>query len=1474
MRPAARLCGALALAALIALRLGSGQAGPHSAFAHSLGARAAAASAAQLAGSPPTAADRYEPVLGLPATGLVVLGAAPGGQPGETWAYGELGDVPTLVGGVPYADQTVLLRYTDAAGWEVVPLPSGQNGGPLIKPNNYLPSVLGPLGGRVTADGGVALLTDAGAVIREPDGHMRLAPPPPSELLAAGESLPPERAPNGATTPFAATEENSQAGGGTPVTGMLIAPYDDGAPPPAAPAEGSSPPAVSSTAPGATAPGQLQPGVLHYDGSQWTREPLEGPSTGEPRFTPEALACGATAGGSGAGAGAGAAQSCWLLAAYTGEGTSVAPDRLALFRRVRSPRAPGFAWRQEEPAAGGLLAQGTPLAPGAPMLTVSAQGVWVDFHARLGAASTQTSVTELVLPAPETSGGGSATASLQASAAGTWCYPTSTEAGCTHTLGARFPATYQSFAWPGASAAESGTRIITPMLTGAMLELSPATGGEFAYTPGTGAEPSPASGSAFGAPQSGWIGQGSPEGGQDSEGNAQLVRAGESAQGDRLQEEPVPFGRPLLAVAQAPGTAPGDPNAEAIAVGVGGEIGRYIPNEGWRAESLYGASGEQATLRGVAWPERGRAYAVGDNGTMWLWRADTGLWEPDPATPYNFIGNLSAVAFSPADPNRGYAVGKQGVLLRYGKTWTQEALPEGLQDVNFTSVAFAGGEALASYRALVKDGSGEVESGGLAVEDGTGWHVDPAASALLATLPYPGDDVLSKVAGLPDGGAAAAGPGLVIERDSAAGPWRFSAAPLPEAQNIAALGAYRDAAGAVRALVSIDLDGAHNPAQVGTNETAYFEDALPLAAPGRPPPHAGADPIPSSGYLLQETASGWRDMEHMALGMPAQGSREPHDLPIRPDPVLALLVDPTGQSGLAVGGQTDNTRLSPTPHDPFQTAAAMRFGTEAPAVGGDAPATIQTNPSVATFAVGGGAACGYLCADAANEGLGPDVLLTHALQSARQISAGSPGGLRGFLYTGERLSAESSSLSADDFDRELARYAQLLGAAAPLPVHVAAAPSDVAPGRGLEPFINALHGYGPEGTGAYYSFLSEGAQGTVMVIVLDYSSGALGPEQRVWLESRLSEAKTQLQVPAIVMGNAALDFALPDRNSEGPLPVEASDAGTVSAILVQGGASAYIFDYPGVNIQTEVRYGSARIPAFGSGALGYSAPPSSPVADSLVSSGFMLVEVNAAARNPASDVAPVSARLEPNIGQLALDATDGVLLRRSHVALFEALARLPASGRAANGAGGRPLRGPRPYEAIPFNCEGSNCPYAVASDYTFTSSKPDIAGFVAREAASGNPRQVELGANRLPIADEPRDAGGELLPGGRFQANRQGEPINEHGQPVPREQSGLLCAYNEGTTVISITAGGLTYSEPIRVQGGSVEYPCGTVPLRNPPPRGLSTELGLPLSFGPEPTEPSPSAPVTHLSLPPPAPVVHHVVNRPNITPPPEIKPP
>ena len=109
---------------------------------------------------------------------------------------------------------------------------------------------------------------------------------------------------------------------------------------------------------------------------------------------------------------------------------------------------------------------------------------------------------------------------------------------------------------------------------------------------------------------------------------------------------------------------------------------------------------------------------------------------------------------------------------------------------------------------------------------------------------------------------------------------------------------------------------------------------------------------------------------------------------------------------------------------------------------------------------------------------------------------------------------------------------------------------------------------------------------------------------------------------------------------------------------------------------------------------------------------------------------------------------------------------------------------------IPETCTGPDCGQFIAPEYTFTSSAPDIGDFVEPEPGSESARAVRQGPN---------------------------------GKPIPDSHSGLFCAYNAGTTTVSITTGGLTYSEQVTVQAGSVEQPCGTVPLKNPPATAAST---------------------------------------------------
>jgi hypothetical protein len=1348
-----RLSGALGVVVLLFALLGPGRGRLGGGLTDLFGGgatSAAAASAAEL----PTAGDVLTPELGLPATGVVTFGASPQEQAGEFWAYGSLGSAPAVVNGQSYSNQYALLERTEASGWQVVPLPPGRDGKPLSDEGS--PAEYGALAGQATAAGGVVLLSGQNIVVRDPGGQPQLLPKPqaisassrtPEGVLAEGESLLPAQASEGdVTVPYAAIEE---ATGGT---GVLIAPQDDGGDPKGKPS--------------------TQPGVLHYDGQQWTREPIELAEADEENFTALALACGPAASGSASSS----PRNCWLLASAT----SGSQTGLLLFEREPSGAAGQYSW-QREPVSDWLLGEASspsgvsqrtvaPLSPGAQMLTVTAQGAWVDFQTQVNGELSPVDVTELVTPGNGTAQGKPATLPV-AAVAGTWCYPAGVVCPAERTLGtAPLPAQYRSFAW-SAPGEEFGTRIVTGLAGGLMLELA---GSNFTPTIGLG-EGSGASApgaAAFAAPQAGrpalgMIAEDTPvTHGGDGEGQSQVLEVDTQSPGDQFQEEAVPFRRPLLAVAQAPGSASGAPGAEAIAVGVEGEVAHYTPGQGWHPESLYSSSGkaQAPNLRGVAWPEPNRAYAVGDEGQMWVWRSETGLWEPDPAKPFNFGGNLTAIAFSASNEQRGYAVGEQGVLLQYGKSWEQvQSLPAELQQANFTSVTFAGEEALAAYRTMSVQPDGSlIETGsGLAVEDGSGWRDEPEVTTLLEQL-SPSERVISKVAGLPDGGVVAAGPEFVIERDSQSSTWHFSPQPLPEAQDVSALAAYREApSGPVRAIVSIDLDSYLHP-QNSVPSAATGEAAQPPLSSGhRPPVLLGPEPLPASGYVLEETAHGWADMEHAALPAPSG------DLPVRPDPVLALLVDPTGAYGLAVGGQTgDATGSGPEPN--YETGAAQRFPAAAATSNGATPTTVQTPVGQASFIVAGQAACAHPCADFANESLGPEVWLQHALQSASAIAAHAPGGLRAFLYTG-------SNGGENVLSRDLLSYG--------------GSPPVYASGEVAAPQERA----GPAGTGAY-SFLSEGTGGPVLVFVLDFASGTLGAAQEAWLSSELTAAKAQ-GIPAIAMGSAPPSPAL-------------------AKILVPGGASAYFFDSQGGNIREQLDYGTVSIPAYGSGTLGYE--------NNSPTSGYLLASVDTAARSTTTNIAPTTAAVVPNIAQLALNATDGVLLRRSSVALFEALARRPLAGEEITGmsSSGGEIFQPNPYDQIPFDCQGPECGEEIPTEYTFSSSNPDIGDFVAHENGNGETTQVQLGANKL---------------------------------PVPDSHSGLFCAYNEGTTNVSIATGGLTYTETVTVQGGSVEYPCGTVPLKNPPARvaAVGTAVAIPNLAA---ANPPPTTPVVQTVPPPPPP--------------------
>jgi Transglycosylase SLT domain len=1358
----------------------------------------------------------FQPELGLPAVSVNMIGTAPdeesgkpgeaAGRPGVVWGAGEVGVVPAGAGGQQVSHRQVLLRHVQAAaGWQVVPVEDAEEaegkGGKEGKGGEGLPWSGTP---SVTATGGMVLQSSLEVeeevngqhvqtqhqtlLTREPGGVFVQAPLPassgPGAVLDTGEELFSTR--SGVGPIFTAIDEAPL--GAARHTGALVVPAG-----------------ASSLS-----------GVLHYDGTQWTRERICTQYAGG--------ACSDTAGGLKALAIAAPSPPAqgetvpvaWLLA-------SSSTEPLMLFKRTAATSgAP--VWVQSQPASWVPSGDEVLARSSGQMLTVSSQGVWVDAELISPTAPNETADLSLLLDA-----------SSPSTILGTWCFP---QVACGQgSLGAPLPANYRSFAWAGEG---DGSRIVAGLGHGALLRLKGT--GDFQYVVGGGGNSS--LDAAFLSPEEGWISAVADLG----TNSAQLEHVTPNPTPSALQAWPLPFRRPLTAIATQPGTTPGEGGAQALAVGDRGQIARYIPGEGWTPEFLYNAAGvpEEPRLRGVAWPEPGRAYAVGDNGAMWLWRADTGLWEPDPAKPLDFHANLTAIAFSALNPAVGYAVGKQGALLSYDKTWTQQTLPPELTQADFTSVAFAGGEALATYRMVV---AGK-EVGGLAVNDGSGsgWHVDTGAQELLASLHEAssggskeapkvaaGASVLSKVAALPDGGAVAAGPGVVIERDSQSAPWRFSSQPLPEAQNIAALAAIREGS-SVRALVSVDLDSISNPNN--TTDDFLNIDNPPAVGFGQPGLLIGPDPLPVSGYLLRETASGWQDLEQQAY--PNAPSLNNTDLPDWPDAVLALDVNPSGTQGWAVGGQTGGiVEESSDAGAQFtsQSAAALRLGGDvSPPQSSSAPIAVPSEQ--VTFAVGGNAQCAGPCADFANEGIGPDAWLSAALARAAQVHEQHEE-MRAFLYTGAHVAegaAHALGSVPGGFAREQRAYRNDLNAAGALPVYVTPTASDVDTAGGLGTFAAAMGsdapvGSAPAGTpqppagSGAYAIESLGKGGSVRVIVLDFSASVLAAGELEWLAAQLAQAKA-ISVPAIVIGSA--DIADPSAPN-----YDGQDAPTLSAALLAGGASAYLFDSIDENRAEQIGSGADAIPALGSGTLGYVQPPVSPE-EFLGASGFLTVSVDVGARNPASNRAPVGATLIPSISQLGLDATGGTLLRRSSASLFQGLARRPAGGlELAGGLGTSSDIAPDPYVPIPETCIGAVCSQFIAPEYTFTSSNLDIGRFVAHEPSNPNPLAVLQ---------------------------------NAKGEPIPESHSGLFCALNPGTTIVTITTGGLSYSEQVTVQAGSVEQPCGTVPLANPPPAVAAAPAPPPVAPAPASPPPSPAplalvpplppapVPVTPLPAPPPPP--------------------
>jgi hypothetical protein len=1374
------------------------------------------------------------PLLGTGNPEMELMGAAPAGEPGEAWAYQQLPPrtPPPVVEGERLAfgetggdvrPQLGFLRHADATGWQLRDVPLDRDGDP------YRGMVPNGRSARITSRGGGILLGRDGA---RPNGEQlvllarkaersarwREEEQPPPLVLLPGEAL-------------AADEGSGRVAAGA---------YDD---------------EDGVVAFFGVVGGQAEDAVARYDGAnppatRWAREPVDVAADDRDSFRIIAIDARASA-------------DAWLLGRTEDRGA-------VLFRRRDRGRGaprwsevelgrPAFADAAAASAAG--IEDVAALEEAADPLTAAEGGVWVDGSFTEGGVERDFTLFRLAGAARST----------------VWC---DVAAVCDHPLGSRFSrgAGYTSTAFDGEG---FGGRVITnPLLPGGddttnrgtYLRLDgttftrvPSVGGNFRAT------------SAFAAEDRGWL-----------EGPVQVAPGLRAP--DRLNRWPVALRAPLVAAAPAPGGTPGALDAGALAVGPDGAVARYTPPgaapsgaaptgagpsapsapssaSGWQREFLLSSAGFVArpTLRGVAWPEPMRAHAVGDLGAMWLWRGETGLWERDPSAPVGFEGNLQAIGFQPGEPFRGYAAGKQGVLLRYDKTWTQEALPSGFESANFWGVAFAGAQAIA------------VAEQGVLVNDGGGWRADEGVQALLDSLPRTEPPLLLAAAGLPDGGAVVAGREIVLVRDSAGAPWRFSDQPILGLTAVA-VGATREGE-RLRPLVS------------AVSRLRYpIEDQLPEPDPALPPAVVPPYPLAPEGYLLRETASGWRDETRTALSGTAV------DRPLKSDPINALLVGPDGD-GWAIGGwsgHADSTGRGTSSRGArgrndrgrVQTAAILRSRGDggapgAPGAGADA---VALPAGRIRFAIAGHAQCEERCADLAAQAILPDRSLAAAIARTRDLAA-RPEGPRALLYTGGRLRPEAAaggaggapsggggsggggsggggsggggsgggsggggsfaggSSGGDSLAREMARYASVLDGG-DLPVYPAVSAGDVA-GGGSAAFSSAFAafpapfgaeappaGVTPVGGGTaaartHYAFDSEGAGGTVRVVVIDNSAGSLAASdphqvpqepggQEAWLRDVLSDARER-GIPSIVMGSRDLNTRFAPRLNV------ATDGDETAKLLVEEGASAYVFERPEENRSYPIPAGATgTIPSFGTGTLGYRSPIADVQGDDpdalFGDPGLLLLELDAQRRDPATNRAPVTTRLVPLIDDLTLQATDGTLLRRSRPALFQALGRRPVAGDRWGpvASGGNPTPpGGDPYVSLPPQpCRQATCGTRVAPEYTFTSSDPSIGDFVRQDPLSSNLRK----------------------------------PLLENDRVVTDNASALFCAFNPGQTTVTVRAGGLSYSTVVTVLAGTAQRPCGTRPTTQQP-----VEQAVRQPVPPPPPPPAP-APAPAASPPPPAP--------------------
>ena len=294
-------------------------------------------------------------------------------------------------------------------------------------------------------------------------------------------------------------------------------------------------------------------------------------------------------------------------------------------------------------------------------------------------------------------------------------------------------------------------------------------------------------------------------------------------------------------------------------------------------------------------------------------------------------------------------------------------------------------------------------------------------------------------------------------------------------------------------------------------------------------------------------------------------------------------------------------------------------------------------------------------------------------------------------------------------------------------------------------------------------------------------------------------------------------------------------------------ASAYFYDSSEEDVQAPLVYNDQQLDTFGTGTLGYEQASREQSGSFHGAKGILLGEVGTSERK-SNDAAPVSVRLIPVIGELALEAKQGTLLRRSDSGPVR-WARAPSTRRLQRRKR-RSQCAEDQYTPIPSLCVGTECQTAVLPEYEFSSSNKEVGRFVERNTAP---------TKRSRSCRTPR-------------ANRSPTNPNRTSRRTGLPQSGLFCSFNAGTTIVTLRVGGLSSSVPVTVQPGSVREPCGTVPIKHQTTAGgVAVPAVPPPAPAPAPSGPAPasSPPPVPVPSPPPAASVATPAPPARVTPPP-----